>query len=160
VTQPIPMTAQQYAQARALAEGATAGPWQRGVWSAQCHMDHGDESHGRGKCVYDPVFYETDHDISRDVPSVLVVGQYDYDEGGVVHLNDAAFIAESRELLPAALAWIEQAVPLLRDMDYCTQPYAMTPEISERIERLYEGFGARIEALIAGFPPTPQPEAG
>jgi hypothetical protein len=98
------MTLEQQARLRALAEAATPGPWRMGTPGSRCKLPH--FPHGRGECAYtfdgyddDPTSISMDVDYGSDdivVNNGLVAGQWDYEEGGIVHAADAAYIAAVR----------------------------------------------------------------
>src|SRR5688572_20839084 len=101
-TTPMPLNPETLVAMKEVAARATPGPWRKGLIGGQCVLSH--FPHGQGKCDYRTIFNDNPSSISRIVneggkwndstsEDVLVVGQYDYEEGGVVHERDPNFIA-------------------------------------------------------------------
>ena len=92
------LTDEQLRDGLALCEAATAGPWEQGMVSGQCHLTH---SHSRDFCKYDYVLVADKHHVSIR-PNVTLIGSDD--NGPILSAPNAAFICSSRTLLPLALA--------------------------------------------------------
>lgn len=84
-----PLTAEQYAKAKDVCGRGTPGPWGFVGGANELFICADDE---RISIADISMYYRTEGDAD----------------------DNANFIAYSRELLPAALAWIERAVPVLR----------------------------------------------
>ena len=99
------MTDERLAELRALAAAATPGPWRRGVWRGQCHVeDHVPMYHGTtSPCVYDFTF---DADVSNQIAPPKG-NHFLFDERGL-NEQDAAFIAASRTAIPELLDEIQE----------------------------------------------------
>lgn len=96
-----------------LAKKATQGPWMAGSVYRQCSLDHSKNKH-EGKCVYPATRIEGDKEghsiISFSLATTscnwdsedpaCVAGNYDYEEGGIIHPYDTAFILAARNDAP------------------------------------------------------------
>lgn len=93
-----------------LEREGTAGPWVDGYVTGFCRKEHGpDENgpwHGKGFCRYEYSVTESDaaHQLASTSAITNVVGNYDYEEGGVIKPEDHALITFSRNNLPRLLA--------------------------------------------------------
>jgi hypothetical protein len=102
---------------RAKAMAATPGPWRIGTPGSRCKLDH--FPHGRGECRYTFDGYSDDvTSISRSVEygpddvvvdDGLIAGRWDYEEGGIAHEADAAYIAAANpQVVLALIARVEE----------------------------------------------------
>lgn len=102
-----------------LADKATPGPWFAGYWSGQCHKDHGIgrmRHPGPPECVYDYTKNEESDHFIRYVGApnkVQLIGGDDY--GPILSGYDAAFIAATREAVPALIAEVRRLQGLLKE---------------------------------------------
>ena len=110
---------------------ATPGPWLIGMIFRSCKIDHGEGNwHGKPYCVYtsdggvEPAEDEEDEEDKHDIVSAAfldtplayeqndpskIAGNYDYEEGGIVHPDDTEFIAHARRDIPYLLLRLEAA---------------------------------------------------
>lgn len=106
-------------------DAATPGPWRNAYPLMRCDILHDGKEHNHGgyNCVYklrgwtpEDVRGETfAHDIYCDrapigstLSPVMIVGNYDEENGGVLRSEDAAFITHSRDDVEWLLAEIER----------------------------------------------------
>ncbi len=93
----------------ALAQAATPGPWLQGMWSGRCERpDHSVPHPGAPECTYTQ-YLRTYPQALRYVsvaPNVTLIGGSD--EGPWLDAPNAAFIAASREAVPALVAEVRR----------------------------------------------------
>lgn len=117
---------------RKAAEAATPGPWRTG-WAFRACAQGGDHHPRNHRCKYvvNWVVDEHPHEISNE-QGEPICGNYDYEEGGVVHPEDARYIATASpdvvlsllaeiDQLKAALVEIAPAPDPMREKHYITQ---------------------------------------
>lgn len=110
-----------------LSEKATPGPWVRGYWSGQCHIDHGTPAHpGRPECKYDPYFSPWPSEwhllANPNIADSEVTGNFEMESGGVIRATDSDLIATTRNLIEPLAAVVAAAREVLAatpwDSDY------------------------------------------
>ncbi len=82
------MTDERLKELERVAREATPGPWIKGSWHGQCHIDH---PHGRGACKYDYTLEKEYDCVSLLEENVELIGYDDYET--VLKTNNAEYIA-------------------------------------------------------------------
>ena len=140
----------------ARANAATAGEWVVGYFMSCCSLKH--FPHGQGACDYRVYSHTRDeHNISVYVPNgtpskdaIRIAGNYDYEEGGIINENDAAFIAAAREDVPTLTRYARELERAAADRDAEVerlQCYAEYADIDRRMAEELREKDAEIEEL-------------
>lgn len=136
-----------------LPRPSTPGPWRVGLPNFRCRVDHGKGSggHGTPACVYEfsgwldwSVYVYQDRQYPNqgagDDDDGMVVGTWDYEEGGVRHEQDANAIAalpERIRRMDAVRALCEQQV----ERGYVHEGDGRALDLACQIRALLDGEG-------------------
>ncbi len=110
-------------ETRKRLEAITPGPWRKGSPQIQCLLKH---EHAKGQCKYEHIgwydgnsihqdrayVYGSNPDDCEDVDAGLIVGMWDYEEGGIRKAEDADFIAHA----PSDVRWLIEQIERMREM--------------------------------------------